>query len=50
MADYESLASFAQIWGTLSFVAFFALVLIYALNPKKGATFAEASRIPLEKD
>jgi cytochrome c oxidase cbb3-type subunit IV len=50
MSDYESWASFAQTWGTVSFVAFFVLVLLYALNPRKRDQFDQAAHIPLEKD
>ncbi len=47
---YETLASFAQTWGTVGFVALFVLVLIYALNPGNRGKFDEAARVPLEKD
>jgi cytochrome c oxidase cbb3-type subunit 4 len=47
---YESLASFAQTWGTVGFVALFVLVLIYALNPGNRGKFEDAARVPLEKD
>jgi cytochrome c oxidase cbb3-type subunit 4 len=47
---YESMASFAQVWGTIGFVVLFGLVLVYALNPKNRKSFDEASRMPLEKD
>jgi cytochrome c oxidase cbb3-type subunit IV len=48
--NYETLASFAQTWGTVGFVIAFALVCIYALNPKNGATFREAAKQPLRED
>ena len=47
---YETLAGFAQTWGLLGFIAMFALVLVYALNPKNRAQFDDAARLPLEKD
>jgi cytochrome c oxidase cbb3-type subunit 4 len=47
---YETLASFAQIWGLLGFMALFAVVLVYALKPSNRKVFDEAARIPLEKD
>jgi cytochrome c oxidase cbb3-type subunit 4 len=47
---YETLASFAQIWGLLGFLTLFGLVLVYALKPSNRKVFDEASRIPLEKD
>ena len=50
MLTYETLASFAQTWGTVGFIALFALVLAYALNPRNRRKFDEASRVPLEKD
>jgi cytochrome c oxidase cbb3-type subunit 4 len=50
MFTYESLANFAQTWGTVGFVALFVMVLVYALNPRNRGKFDHASRVPLEKD
>jgi cytochrome c oxidase cbb3-type subunit IV len=50
METYEMLASFAQVWGLLGFMAVFAGVLFYALKPSNRDVFDEASRVPLEKD
>lgn len=50
METYETLASFAQVWGLLGFVALFLIVLFYALRPSNRRVFDEASRVPLEKD
>ena len=47
---YETLAKIAQTWGLLLFVLAFALVLIYALNPRNKKDFDEAKRIPLEDE
>lgn len=47
---YEQLAHFAQTWGLILFVIAFALVLIYALNPRNKKKFDEAKRIPLEDE
>lgn len=47
---YESVSSFAQVWGTVGFIVLFGLALFYALNPKNRARFDEAARLPLEKD
>ncbi|MFP4518171.1 MAG: cbb3-type cytochrome c oxidase subunit 3 [Oceanicaulis sp.] len=47
---YEFLASFAQTWGLLMFVAFFAGAAVYALWPKNKEKFEEAARVPLEDD
>jgi cytochrome c oxidase cbb3-type subunit 4 len=47
---YETLAAFAQNWGTIFFIVAFCLVLAYALNPKNGPQFDDAARLPLEKD
>lgn len=47
---YETLASFAQTWGLVIFVALFGMVLFYALKPSNQKQFDEAARIPLEKD
>lgn len=47
---YETLSKIAQTWGLLLFVLAFALVLIYALNPRNKKNFDEAKRIPLEDE
>ena len=47
---YETLAKFAQTWGLLLFVFAFALMLLYALNPKNRTRFENARRIPLEEN
>lgn len=48
--NYDTLASFAQTWGLLYFVALFAGVLVYALWPRNQAKFDRAARLPLEED
>jgi len=45
---YDVLASFAQTWGLLLFVAFFIGAAIYAFWPKNKDKFEEAARVPLE--
>ncbi|MFN3959532.1 MAG: cbb3-type cytochrome oxidase subunit 3 [Parvularculaceae bacterium] len=47
---YETLARFAQTWGLVIFVVAFALVLLYALNPRNKAKFDEAKNIPLKEE
>lgn len=47
---YETLAGFAQTWGTVFFVILFALATWYALNPRNRDVFDAAARAPLEKD
>ncbi|WP_349359865.1 cbb3-type cytochrome c oxidase subunit 3 [Stappia sp.] len=47
---YESVASFAQIWGLLYFVILFAVVVAYALWPKNRRRFDDAAQIPLRED
>ena len=47
---YETLSKIAQTWGLLLFVLAFALVLIYALNPRNKKNFDEAKRIPLKDE
>lgn len=47
---YETLSSIAQTWGLVLFVVAFALVLIYALNPRNRKTFDEARQIPLNEE
>lgn len=47
---YETLSRFAQTWGLVIFVVAFALVLIYALNPRNKAKFDEAKNIPLKEE
>ncbi|WP_018700137.1 CcoQ/FixQ family Cbb3-type cytochrome c oxidase assembly chaperone [Amorphus coralli] len=48
--SYEDVASFAQTWGLLIFVAVFAVIVAYAVWPKNKKRFDEAARIPLEDD
>jgi len=47
---YDTLASFAQTWGLLMFVALFGGVLVYALWPRNQRKFDEAARTPLKDD
>lgn len=47
---YETLSGFAQTWGLVIFVVAFALVLLYALNPRNKAKFDEAKNIPLKEE
>lgn len=47
---YQTLASFAQTWGMLMFVALFASAVIYALWPKNQNKFDDAARTPLDDD
>ena len=49
-ATYLALASFAQTWGLLYFVAVFAIVVAYALWPSRKQRFEEAARMPLRED
>lgn len=44
---YEMLASFAQTWGMLLFIALFIGGGVYALWPKNQADFDAAARAPL---
>lgn len=46
---YETLSHIAQTWGLVLFVVAFALVLLYALSPKKRQEFEDARRIPLNE-
>ncbi|MGK0266131.1 MAG: cytochrome c oxidase cbb3-type subunit 4 [Maricaulis sp.] len=45
---YAFLASFAQTWGMLLFVALFTGALTYALWPRNQQRFDEAARMPLD--
>jgi len=47
---YENLASFAQTWGLLAFMIFFAGVVVYALWPKNRDKFNAAARSVLEEN
>ena len=47
---YEMLARFAQTGGLVIFIVGFALVLLYALSPKRTGEFAKAARAPLDED
>jgi len=50
METYQSVASFAQTWGLVYFVALFLAVLVYALWPSRQSVFDEAARTPLRED
>jgi cytochrome c oxidase cbb3-type subunit 4 len=47
---YETLASFAQTWGTVYFVVIFLGALAYALWPSNGKTFEKAAQLPLHDE
>lgn len=47
---YEDVAAFAASWGIVYFVILFALVLVYALNPKSKEKFEDAAQIPLREE
>lgn len=47
---YSQLASFAQTWGMLIFVAIFLGALVYALRPDKSKEFRAAAQMPLNDD
>jgi cytochrome c oxidase cbb3-type subunit 4 len=47
---YEMLASFAQTWGMLLFIALFLAAGAYALWPRNQAKFEEAAQAPLMDD
>lgn len=49
-STYQTLASFAQTWGLIYFMAIFLIVLIYALWPSRQKAFDDAARIPLRED
>ncbi len=50
MSTYTFLAGLAQTGGMITFIAGFALAILYALLPSKKAAFDEAARRPLLKD
>ncbi len=47
---YETLASFAQSWGLIAFMAFFAGVIAYAVWPKNRAKFNAAAHSVLDEN
>jgi len=47
---YEALATFAQTWGLLFFMALFGAVIVYALWPRNQDKFDAAARVPLSDD
>ncbi len=47
---YETLAKFAQTWGTVYFVLIFLGVLIYAFWPANKKSFDEAARTVLNDE
>ena len=50
METYQSVASFAQTWGLVYFVALCLAALAYALWPSRQSVFDEAARMPLRED
>jgi len=50
MEIYTSVASFAQTWGLIYFIAGFAIVLIYAFRPSARKKFDDAAQMPLRED
>ena len=49
--EYEGWSSFAQVGGTLYFVAIFLAAVAYALWPRNGDKFKRAAQLPMnEKD
>lgn len=47
---YETLASFAQTWGLIAFMAFFIGVIAYAVWPKNRDKFNAAARSVLDEN
>lgn len=47
---YETLASFAQTWGTVYFVVIFLGAVAYALWPSNKEKFEEAANVPLHDE
>lgn len=47
---YQSLATFAQTWGLIYFMLFFAGVLVYVMWPRNRQKFRDAAQIPLQDD
>lgn len=45
---YESLASFAQVWGMMLFIALFAGAGVYAFWPRNQQKFDAAAHLPLD--
>lgn len=46
---YESWSRFVQDWGTVYFVAIFAVALVYALWPRNARNFKRAAHIPINE-
>lgn len=47
MIEYDTLAHFIKLGGTVAFFAFFICVIAYALWPKNKSRFENAANIPL---
>lgn len=47
---YETVSSFAQIWGMFFFIIVFVAVIAYALWPSNKGKFDRAARAPLSDD
>lgn len=48
--DYETASVFSRSWGLLFLVALFLGGVAYALWPRNGERFRQASMIPLQDD
>jgi cytochrome c oxidase cbb3-type subunit 4 len=47
---YDSMRAFADSWGLLLMVLFFAGVVIFVFRPRSKETYDHLSRLPLEDD
>jgi cytochrome c oxidase cbb3-type subunit 4 len=48
--NYDTLAHFIKMGGTVFFTAFFVSAIVYALWPKNKARFERAAQLPLLDD
>lgn len=48
--DHETLVAFAKSWGLFYLIAFFAVVVIYALWPSNRKRFDRAKKSILDKE
>jgi len=48
--DYHMLRTFADSWGLLAMVLFFAGVVLWVLRPSAQKTYEDAASIPFKED
>ena len=50
MSTYEAMRHFADSWGMLAMLAFFAIAIVFVFRPGAKTSADEAAQIPLKED